>query len=104
MFTPLACNDNNVCTDDGCNPATGCVYTNNTLPCTDNNACTENDACSAGVCAPGTPRLCIGGIVCDPQRMLRDLDRHNFTLLMANGYIMGGTNDVKLPGTAPFKM
>src|SRR5262249_18759308 len=35
------CDDGNPCTDDSCNPATGCVHTNNTAPCDDGNACTQ---------------------------------------------------------------
>jgi hypothetical protein len=41
---PLDCRDGNPCTNDSCNPATGCVNTNNTSPCNDGNACTTSDA------------------------------------------------------------
>ncbi len=48
------CNDGNLCTDDACDPLTGCVHTNNTNPCNDWDACTTGDVCSAGACAgPG---------------------------------------------------
>lgn len=40
--TPVTCNDNNVCTTDSCNPATGCATT--PVVCSDNNECT-NDTC-----------------------------------------------------------
>src|SRR5207248_307768 len=43
----------NPCTDDSCDPTTGCVHANNTLPCNDGNACTTNDACSGGRCVGG---------------------------------------------------
>jgi hypothetical protein len=48
---PLICNDNNSCTDDSCNPATGtCQFiANNGNTCTDGNVCT-NDVCSGGTC------------------------------------------------------
>jgi len=53
------CSDGNVCTDDSCNPASGCVYDNNTVPCDDGDACTENDLCVGGTCVgtqiPGCP-------------------------------------------------
>jgi MYXO-CTERM domain-containing protein len=51
------CDDNNICTTDGCTPATGaCVHTNNTLDCSDNNLCTVTDKCSGGACVgTGTP-------------------------------------------------
>lgn len=52
------CNDNNVCTNDSCNPATGCVNTNNTNSCSDGNACTTNDTCSGGSCLGGAPPNC----------------------------------------------
>jgi hypothetical protein len=48
--TPLSCGDATPCTDDSCNPATGCVHTNNTAPCADDgNSCTD-DVCAAGSC------------------------------------------------------
>ena len=54
VATFLDCNDSNVCTDDSCNPATGCVYTNNTAACNDANACTVGDTCRGGACGGGT--------------------------------------------------
>lgn len=61
---PPDCDDGNVCTDDSCGPATGCVNTNNTAPCDDGNACTTSDTCSAGACVGGTPPNCGDGDVC----------------------------------------
>jgi hypothetical protein len=52
--TPTSCSDGNTCTDDTCDPAQGCVYTNNSRPCDDGNVCTINDTCSQGSCR-GTP-------------------------------------------------
>ena len=49
-FRPLQCSDNNPCTDDACDPATGCFFPNNTNPCNDDNACTSADACGGGAC------------------------------------------------------
>lgn len=40
--TPIVCNDNNICTDDTCNPTSGCVFT--PKDCSDGNACTT-DTC-----------------------------------------------------------
>ena len=54
--TARTCDDGNVCTDDSCNPSSGCVFANNTAPCNDNDMCTTNDHCSAGVCS-GTSLL-----------------------------------------------
>jgi hypothetical protein len=55
---PANCNDNNPCTDDSCNPGTGCVYANNANACDDGNPCTANDTCGGGACtgtAVGAP-------------------------------------------------
>src|SRR5207244_10796949 len=46
--TPPDCDDGNACTDDTCDPALGCMHTDNTAPCDDGNPCTVNDACSGG--------------------------------------------------------
>src|SRR5262249_19864248 len=55
--TPITCSDGNPCTTDSCNPASGCVFANNTNPCDDGNACTSGDTCALGACA-GTPITC----------------------------------------------
>ena len=58
--TPPNCDDGNVCTDDSCDPTTGCVNTNNTASCDNGDVC-PGDECSGGVCVPvqcgcaGTP-------------------------------------------------
>jgi len=63
---PVTCTDNDVCTKDTCNPATGCVFPPDAdgIPCNDGNACTVTDACAAGKCAgSGTPN-CDDGKAC----------------------------------------
>jgi uncharacterized repeat protein (TIGR03803 family) len=50
------CNDENPCTDDSCDPETGCVHSNNTATCNDGNPCTSGDVCAGGMC--GTPVDC----------------------------------------------
>jgi hypothetical protein len=55
--TPPTCNDNNACTADSCDSASGCVHTplpgctgcQSPADCNDGEACT-NDVCDAGVC------------------------------------------------------
>jgi hypothetical protein len=43
-----ACDDGNLCTSDGCDPAVGkCLYVNNAASCDDGNVCTT-DSCDAG--------------------------------------------------------
>jgi hypothetical protein len=61
---PLDCLDGNVCTDDACNPASGCIHTNNTLPCDDKAACTTNDVCTNGVCKGSGGPNCDDGNPC----------------------------------------
>ncbi|MFQ5478578.1 MAG: hypothetical protein ACE5E4_08180 [Candidatus Binatia bacterium] len=58
------CNDANVCTDDSCDPGSGCVNQANTLSCEDGDACTTNDSCSAGTCVGGPPPDCNDGNEC----------------------------------------
>ena len=62
--TTISCDDGNPCTDDTCNPASGCVHTNNTSPCNDGNACTTNDTCGGGICNGGPAPSCDDGNPC----------------------------------------
>ena len=62
--SPPACNDANVCTDDGCDPGSGCTFTPNTDPCDDGNACTTADTCSGSVCQAGPPLVCDDANAC----------------------------------------
>jgi len=62
---PPVCTDNNPCTDDSCNPTTGCVFTrDDTNTCDDGNACATNDVCVNRVCVPGTPIDCNDNVPC----------------------------------------
>ncbi|XYH97831.1 hypothetical protein ACMHYB_60445 [Sorangium sp. So ce1128] len=93
---PPNCDDSNVCTNDSCNPSTGCVHTNvsngtqcndgsacttndtcqsgtcvgtnlpNGTACSDNNACTIDDSCQSGVCVPKKVKTCPHGRTCKP--------------------------------------
>ncbi len=59
----LVCNDNNLCTTDTCDSASGCKYANNTTSCDDGNKCTKPDACTSGACS-GTAVSCDDGDKC----------------------------------------
>jgi hypothetical protein len=59
-----SCEDKNPCTNDICNPPTGCTHTNNILPCDDNNDCTVGETCGGGLCGPGVPQSCNDGDLC----------------------------------------
>ena len=56
--TPLPCEDDNVCTLDGCDPLTGCFNAPQSGTCDDGDACTENDVCGGGVCISGGTLSC----------------------------------------------
>jgi hypothetical protein len=46
------CDDANTCTEDSCNPKSGCLHKPLSGTCDDHNACTKDDACQPnGVCA-----------------------------------------------------
>ena len=52
-----ACDDGNPCTDDTCDPSSGCHHTPNTAPCDDGNPCTASETCDGhGACV---------GLACD---------------------------------------
>ena len=55
---PLECLDGNPCTNDGCNPDTGCTFIANDASCDDANACTTQDQCSQGACVGGPLLAC----------------------------------------------
>jgi hypothetical protein len=66
------CSDGNICTDDSCDPATGCKFTDNEIACNDGNECTSGDVCSAGLCF-GQPGECPCESNLDCQMMGDDL-------------------------------
>lgn len=71
--TPRTCaQDNDVCTTDACDPATGqCVRTFNVAGCDDANWCTIDDACALGRCT-GRPRDCSDGNACTNDYCIQD--------------------------------
>ncbi len=58
------CNDANPCTDDSCDPASGCVYAQTSKSCDDGNACTTADVCTAGTCIGGAAPDCVDTNLC----------------------------------------
>ncbi len=58
--TPKNCDDQNVCTDDTCDPKAGCSHAPNTAACDDGNKCTSADSCADGACVGGA-NTCTGG-------------------------------------------
>lgn len=59
------CNDNNLCTNDSCDVATGlCLFVDNQAGCDDSNPCTVGDFCSEGECHGGSLLQCDDGNPC----------------------------------------
>jgi hypothetical protein len=58
--SPVNCVDGNPCTDDSCDPGTGCGHVANSKPCSDGDVCTLGDTCAKGACLAGSKKL-----VCD---------------------------------------
>ena len=57
----VVCNDWNPCTQDLCEPMTGCSHAPaDGVACDDDDPCTIDDACTGGVCAAGAPYPCTG--------------------------------------------
>jgi hypothetical protein len=62
---PLNCDDGKPCTDDACDPVTGCASTaDDTNSCSDGNTCNGMETCAAGECGPGAAPNCDDGNVC----------------------------------------
>ena len=68
---PPDCDDQEVCTDDSCDPSSGCVNAPNAIACDDGNACTTADSCGLGACIGGPALDCDDGNACtaDPCDM-----------------------------------
>jgi hypothetical protein len=67
--TVPSCGDQNPCTDDTCDPVTGCAHTpiSGTAPgCTDSNPCNGTETCADGTCQAGTLVTCPPGFSCNP--------------------------------------
>jgi hypothetical protein len=52
------CSDGVPCTDDVCEPTTGCTNPFNEAICDDGDACTDTDTCFGGVCISGETTTC----------------------------------------------
>lgn len=56
---PKDCDDQELCTQDGCAPLTGsCQHIPNTMPCENSFACSTGDVCQAGSCKRGETVRC----------------------------------------------
>jgi hypothetical protein len=71
---PPNCDDSNLCTDDVCVPATGCVHANRIGSCSDGLYCNGSETCAGGQCQPGTAVNCDDGIPCTTDDCNESLD------------------------------
>ena len=64
---PLDCDDVNACTQDSCDPDTGCVNAPVANNCGDGDPCTINDHCDGGVCTgdPNPECQCVTDVDCE---------------------------------------
>ena len=77
--TAAECDDSNPCTDDSCDPNTGCRYVYNSVPCNDGDANTTSDQCKNG--------QCFGTILdCTPYWQVGDLIRVDSMNLGTSGH------------------
>jgi len=74
---PLSCDDGNICTDDWCDPLTGCKHTDNDAPCNDGSLCTGNDLCVAGVCVGQEALQCSDSNICTADSCVPDVGCQN---------------------------
>ena len=58
------CNDGNPCTDDLCDPTSGCTYSYNEQSCEDGDLCSSPDSCVEGECVPGPATICDDDDLC----------------------------------------
>ena len=85
--TAVNCSDNNPCTNDSCDAASGCHSAFNTAACSDGLACTIGDVCAGGSCQHGSPGPCDDGNVCtiDGCDLIKDCMHVNSTANCSDG-------------------
>jgi len=91
----LDCNDNNVCTDDSCDPKVGvCIHANNAGLCDDSNSCTVGETCKDGQCvSPPSQCACPTGLDSECTQY-DDGDKCNGVLACVNKFCAFKTGSV----------
>ena len=92
----VVCNDNNICTDDDCDPDSGCVFVPNDAQCDDLNACTDGDSCELANCVPGPALVCTDDNECTSDTC--DTDTGCVYPPLDNGTPCGGPDDACIGG------
>ncbi len=103
---PPDCDDNNLCTDDACDPEGGCHNDPNSDPCEDGDACTIDDQCAKGFCQSGDPLDCDDGDTCNGLETCSGGDCiPGVRMNCDDGVFCNGTEPCRgntcLPGTSP---
>ena len=93
----LSCDDQNVCTNDACDPKNGCTHSNNAGSCNDGNACTVGDVCSAGGCIAGALTVCLDGSTCTTDSCDTTTGNCVFNAAPWNGTSCNADNSVCTP-------
>ena len=60
----VQCDDEDLCTNDSCDPGLGCLQLFNQAFCDDGDVCTLGDKCALGVCTGGALQTCNDGNPC----------------------------------------
>lgn len=96
------CNDNNVCTTDGCDPTSGnCLHVNLFVgACSDGDACTSGDTCVNGKCTPLVTKLCNDAKICTADSCDVKTGQCVFSPIVGCGNFCAKNSDCKDDGNA----
>jgi hypothetical protein len=89
------CDDANVCTDDSCNPGSGCEHVDNADPCSDGDICTTGDVCAGGSCQPGANTCPFG---CEPVNTTEQDTQTKRTTIKYKGPLITARDTFKTKG------
>ncbi len=90
---PPNCDDQNTCTADSCNPATGCVNdgpARDGFACADADPCTQNEVCSGGICTGPVGGDADADGYCDAHEALVGCNPNDGNEIPPQGTLFGG--------------
>ena len=99
----VACEDDEPCTIDACDPKSGCTHKSASGPCDDKSPCTSGEECLLGKCAGGTQtcgcsndsdckddtNLCNGTVFCDKAKLPYKCGTNQATIVTCNADLDG---------------